>query len=268
MVTFTMPAASPMRPIPRTSEDSRAATAAGAAIPPYTTRLLSRSATILALTVSLALPRLALSAPVAVRFGALWDGSGRVLKNAVVVVDGDRIQSVGTEGPAEGTPVIDLSRFMGLPGLIDVHTHLTYGPAPGSTRAPAVNVVLGQEAARKTPEAGVPAVRGMNAPQGIVIALRRLYSSAPVAGPDPPRRGYDPGSRRRLEHGPRRNLETTRRAVKAGVRVAVGSDAIFTMFGENARELGWFVKARMTPEEAVGTAPTNAAALLGQEGIV
>src|SRR5258706_2829089 len=185
MVTFTMPAASPMRPIPRTSEDSAAATAAGAHIPPYTTRLLSRSATILALTVSRALPRLALSAPTAVRFGALWDGSGRVLKNAVVVVDGDRIQSVGTDSPAEGMPVIDLSRYTGLPGLIDVHTHLTYGPAPVSARTPAVNMVLGQEAARKTLEAGVTPVRDMNAAQDMDVALRDLIAAGAGGGPPP-----------------------------------------------------------------------------------
>src|SRR5207244_10069520 len=62
-----------------------------------------------------------------------------------------------------------------------------------------------------------------------------------------------------------RNLETARRAVKAGVRFAMGSDAAFTMFGENTRELGWFVKAGMTPEQALATATTNAAALLGKE---
>jgi imidazolonepropionase-like amidohydrolase len=78
--------------------------------------------------------------------------------------------------------------------------------------------------------------------------------------------GYAAGYRERLEDFIRRNLETTRRAVKAGVRIAMGSDAIFTMFGENTRELGWFVKAGMTPEQALRTATTNAAALLGQEG--
>jgi imidazolonepropionase-like amidohydrolase len=78
--------------------------------------------------------------------------------------------------------------------------------------------------------------------------------------------GYAAGYKERLEDFIRCNLETTRRAVKAGVRIAMGSDAIFTMFGENTRELGWFVKAGMTPEQALRTATTNAAVLLGQEG--
>jgi len=62
-----------------------------------------------------------------------------------------------------------------------------------------------------------------------------------------------------------RNFETARRAYKAGVRFAMGSDALFTMCGENTRELGWFVKLGMTPEQALATATTNAAALLGKD---
>jgi imidazolonepropionase-like amidohydrolase len=62
-----------------------------------------------------------------------------------------------------------------------------------------------------------------------------------------------------------RNLETARRAHRAGVRFAMGSDAVFTMFGQNTRELGWFVKAGMTPAEALATATTNGAAMLGME---
>ena len=62
-----------------------------------------------------------------------------------------------------------------------------------------------------------------------------------------------------------RNLETARRAHNAGVRFAMGSDAVFTMFGQNTRELGWFVKAGMTPAEALAAATTNGAALLGKE---
>ncbi len=58
------------------------------------------------------------------------------------------------------------------------------------------------------------------------------------------------------------NLETVRRAHKAGVKLAMGSDAVYWMFGENTRELGFMVKAGLTPAQALGTATTNAAALL------
>ena len=59
-----------------------------------------------------------------------------------------------------------------------------------------------------------------------------------------------------------RNLETAKKAFRAGVRFAMGSDVVYTMFGENTRELAWFVKAGMTPEQALKTATVNAAELL------
>jgi imidazolonepropionase-like amidohydrolase len=77
--------------------------------------------------------------------------------------------------------------------------------------------------------------------------------------------GYAPGYKERLQAFIARNLETARKAHKAGVKIAMGSDAIYTMFGENTRELGWFVKAGMTPEQALRTTTTNAAELLGKE---
>ena len=58
------------------------------------------------------------------------------------------------------------------------------------------------------------------------------------------------------------NLETARRANAAGVKFAMGSDAVYWMFGENTRELAWFVKAGMTPQQSLATATTNAAELL------
>ena len=62
-----------------------------------------------------------------------------------------------------------------------------------------------------------------------------------------------------------KNLDATRRAVKAGVNLAMGSDAVYTGFGQNTRELGWFVKAGMTPAQALATATTIPAKLLGRD---
>jgi imidazolonepropionase-like amidohydrolase len=77
--------------------------------------------------------------------------------------------------------------------------------------------------------------------------------------------GYDQAIVDRLDDYTRRNAETLRRAVKAGVKIAMGSDAVFSGFGENTRELTWFVKAGMTPAQALAAATTNGAALLGHE---
>lgn len=77
--------------------------------------------------------------------------------------------------------------------------------------------------------------------------------------------GYGPEVAERLNAYVARNLETAKRAFKAGVTLAMGSDAVFTMFGQNTRELGWFVKAGMTPRQALAAATTNGAALLGMD---
>lgn len=63
-----------------------------------------------------------------------------------------------------------------------------------------------------------------------------------------------------------RNFETAKRAHKAGVKFAMGSDGgSRAMIGETTRELGWFVRAGMTPGEALATATVNGAAMLGKE---
>jgi imidazolonepropionase-like amidohydrolase len=60
-----------------------------------------------------------------------------------------------------------------------------------------------------------------------------------------------------------KNFESMRAAFKAGVQMAVGSDAVYSGFGQNTGELRWFVKAGMTPAQALETATTIPAKLLG-----
>jgi len=355
-----------------------------------------------------------LAAVLALHFGRVIDGHGAVMKDAVIVVDGDRIKSVGHDVPKDAK-VVDLTKYTALPGLIDVHTHITYfwDRTPGTrpwtqlgTLHDAVTVYLAQENAKKALESGVTTVRDLGSFHYLDVAMRdlikrnamigprmfvagyglhisnaasklalrdaddlgkadgvadvqrvareqigagadwiKMYGStgsdqdltgfetysleemkaaADVAhragkkiaihsyGPDGARDairagadsiehatdmdaatiaelaksntvyvptvdhnryyavhkdefGYDDEVVKRLNDYTARNFETLKKCVAAHVKIAMGSDAVFTGFGENARELDWFVKAGMTPAEALATATTNAAALLGKE---
>ena len=77
--------------------------------------------------------------------------------------------------------------------------------------------------------------------------------------------GYDSSTVARLNQYVDKNFATLKRAVKAKVKIAMGSDAVFTGFGENTRELAWFVKAGMSPAQALQTATTTGAEMLGLE---
>jgi imidazolonepropionase-like amidohydrolase len=73
----------------------------------------------------------------------------------------------------------------------------------------------------------------------------------------------------------RKNRETTdaqregfRKAVKAGVKIAYGTDAGVYPHGENARQMPYMVKYGMTPMQAVQSATTVAAALMSKSADV
>ncbi len=130
----------------------------------------------------------------AVRFGKLWDGKGKLWANAIVIVEGDRIRDVTTDASAipAGAETIDLSKFTGLPGLIDVHTHMTIytDETPGepmlkqlTSNAPAVEVFLARKGAMRTLEAGVTTVRDLGADQYMDIAMRDLINHGEMIGP-------------------------------------------------------------------------------------
>ena len=76
--------------------------------------------------------------------------------------------------------------------------------------------------------------------------------------------GFAPDAIPPLKDYIQKNFESMRAAFKAGVTMALGSDAVYSGFGQNTRELGWFVKAGMTPAQALETATTIPAKMLGR----
>jgi imidazolonepropionase-like amidohydrolase len=149
-----------------------------------------RSAGLL-LALSLAVCVGASAATKAIKFGKLWDGH-RVIANAVVIVDDDKIRSVTANGaiPA-GVQTIDLKSFTGIPGMIDMHTHVTYywSGEPGTSprrqgpRHVAITVVLSQRNGMKALEAGVTTLRDLNASGGADMDLRDLINMGALVGP-------------------------------------------------------------------------------------
>jgi imidazolonepropionase-like amidohydrolase len=80
--------------------------------------------------------------------------------------------------------------------------------------------------------------------------------------------GFVPGYAEKFKDYIDRNMETVRRAIKAGVRVGMGSDAVFIGWGQNARDLPLYVECGMTPEQALASATSVNATLLPLEKAV
>jgi len=150
-----------------------------------------RGARVLAVLSLLVTSSSAFATTKAVKFGKLVDGTGRVLTNAVVIVEDDRVQSVasGSASIPGGAEFVDLSQYTGVPGLIDAHTHIFWywdgvtPPRYEPPRHPAVAVILAQENGMKALEAGVTTVRNLNAPDGDDLAMRDLINMGKTIGP-------------------------------------------------------------------------------------
>jgi imidazolonepropionase-like amidohydrolase len=111
--------------------------------------------------------------------------SGKTLTNQYIVIEGDKIVSVGSTAPTSTDKVIELPNV--LPGLIDVHTHLTGDPyhfgyveLSISTAQEGLN---GAVNAKTTLEAGFTTVRNLGAGGYSDIALRDTINSGALPGP-------------------------------------------------------------------------------------
>src|ERR1700723_59858 len=128
------------------------------------------------------------SKTVVIRAGHLLDvKTGKTLVNQTIVIQGDKIASVGpdVEIPA-GAQVIDLSNATVLPGLIDAHTHLTMTTNFGySTLGISIprEALYGARNARVTLEAGFTTVRNVGARGYTDVALRDAINAGDVPGP-------------------------------------------------------------------------------------
>ncbi len=127
--------------------------------------------------------------PVAVKCGALLDvRTGRVERNATVLVVNGKVAQAGASVaiPAEAT-VIDLSKGTCLPGLIDVHDHLTSDPEHAGYKNLGVSVprsaITGAKNARITLQAGFTTVRNVGASGYSDVALRDGINAGEVEGP-------------------------------------------------------------------------------------
>src|SRR6266571_1923230 len=117
------------------------------------TKLLRSSVALLFLAGTLALAQQV----TVVRAGVLIDGKSDARKrNQVIVIRGNKIESVGDAGSAkipEGATVVDLSHSTVLPGLIDSHTHIFLQgevPADGGYDIQLLKYPLAYRAARAT----------------------------------------------------------------------------------------------------------------------
>ena len=185
---------------------------------------------------------------------------GAPLRDAVVLVDGERIAAIGESGGVEiaaGTERIDASGTWLIPGLMNMHVH--YGlKLPGKMAAELANETEGEltlrmaQAARESLRAGVTTVRMPGDDKHGDIALKKAIDRGQAHGPRIFSAGEalvitgGHGSESGVEYydGPYELMKAARREISAGatwVKILIS--------GGIATDGGDISKALMTPEE-------------------
>jgi len=116
--------------------------------------------------------------------------TGELRSNQTIVIEGDKISQIAPSGEvkaAAGDTTIDLPDATLLPGLIDMHTHLTFELSSlsyeGLKISTAREALHGARNARRTLEAGFTTVRNLGAKDYADIALRDAINDGDVIGP-------------------------------------------------------------------------------------
>ena len=135
----------------------------------------------------------ALSAPLAIDCGQLLDvKTGRLLPQMRVLVEGTKIVAVQKQSEAlpASTKLVALPDATCLPGLIDMHVHLTGETAKQAdafrdalSLNPADAAYRSVAYAERTLLAGFTSVRDLGASDGLNVSLKRAIAAGHIAGP-------------------------------------------------------------------------------------
>jgi imidazolonepropionase-like amidohydrolase len=115
--------------------------------------------------------------------------AGRVVDHPQILITDGRIVAVGVQGGAVPTDArrVDLPGMTLLPGLIDMHVHLTYDPRYTGAKTYAFTdnfwTVLGAASAKKTVEAGFTTVRNLGSYNYDDVALKQGVDQGLIPGP-------------------------------------------------------------------------------------
>ena len=126
-----------------------------------------------------------------VRAGHVLDvRTGKVADAETIVVAGDSVLSIGPTAKVQAQPgdtIVDLGSMTVLPGLIDVHTHLTmntdFDPYHELASTDAKEAINGVVNARATLLAGFTSVRNVGAGGYTDVDLRDAINSGQIEGP-------------------------------------------------------------------------------------